>query len=129
MNCWNTWRDQSYRSKIAGSTWHRTATGYSRGVSVSIHHWLCSRSQRPWTTSKSLQKIFANKKVRLKGYTVGETATHYRFHKIFCCYFGREIARPEGRYARTRRWVQLGCMMWVSQRISKKLIKTDMRMW
>jgi hypothetical protein len=31
MNCWNTWKSWSYRTKAAGSPWHRATTGYPRG--------------------------------------------------------------------------------------------------
>jgi hypothetical protein len=32
MNCWRVWRGWLYRSKPAGSPWHRATTGYQRGV-------------------------------------------------------------------------------------------------
>lgn len=35
--------------------------------------------------------------------------------------FGEEVARTEGRYKGTGRWVGLVCMLWTSKRINKKL--------
>jgi hypothetical protein len=45
---WSSLRGPFYRSKAAGSPWHRATTGYLRRVPMRIQYWWCSRSQRPW---------------------------------------------------------------------------------
>lgn len=61
---------QTYRSKAAGSPWHRTA-GYLRGVLVRAHYWCYSRSQRPPARPNDLlQWPLASDNERVKRYTV-----------------------------------------------------------
>lgn len=77
INCWRSWKDGSYRSKAAGSPWHRATTGYPWEVLVRVQCRWCSRSQRPQTRpmtqfNEHLQLSCLGKRV----YCV----THYSFH-------------------------------------------------
>jgi hypothetical protein len=56
-----------------------------------------------------------------RAYTVGHTVTCYSFYNeiLFFSVWG-EIARVEGRYKGRGRWVELGCMVWNSQRTNAK---------
>jgi hypothetical protein len=42
------------------------------------------------------------------------------FYFLYFVFFWREVARAEGSYGGMGRWVQLGCVMWNSERIKKK---------
>jgi hypothetical protein len=50
------------------------------------------------------------------------------FSLLYFLWVGK-VARKEGKYQGMRRWVGLGCMMWNSQRVNKKLQSNSLQAW
>lgn len=84
-----------------------------------ISHWLRKRQPHQWLWNEHLQVD-----IWTKGYTVIHGVTlqllWQDFSFSFKFYFVGEIARAEGRYEGTGRWMVWGYMMWKIQRMKFK---------
>jgi hypothetical protein len=78
MNCWSAWRGSSYRSKTTGSPWHRSTTGYLKGVPVKFNmdRVAETRAEADSHQMSHAMSICKQRSVDTKVYG----GTHYSFH-------------------------------------------------